>query len=362
MCVAPLESDVVNADQPPPLLRLDHLTFRYGTTTVVDDVSLALAAGEIGCLLGPSGCGKTTLLRLIAGFEAPAAGSVVMDGAQVSSPAGVVPPEARRMGMVFQDFALFPHLTVADNIAFGLRGTRAAERRARVEALLALTGLGGLGARFPHELSGGQQQRVALARALAPRPRLVLLDEPFSSLDVTLRERLAAEVRGILLEEKLSAILVTHDQHEAFAFADRIGVVRAGRLEQWANAYDLYHRPNTRFVAEFIGEGAFLPAVVGPDGIATALGPMQGELTGPGKHAHEVELLLRPDDVVHDDAAACKAEVIARAFRGAEFLYTLELPDGHRVQALVPSHHDHPPGSRIGIRLDTEHLVAFPAR
>jgi len=328
---------------------------------VVDDVSLDLAAGQIGCLLGPSGCGKTTLLRLIAGFEAPAAGNIEVDGAPVSSPAGVVPPESRRMGMVFQDFALFPHLDVAGNIAFGLRALPPAERASRVNALLALTGLQGLGARFPHELSGGQQQRVALARALAPRPRLVLLDEPFSSLDVTLREHLAAEVRSILQEEGLSAILVTHDQHEAFAFADRIGVVCAGRLEQWGTAYDLYHRPRTRFVAGFIGEGAFVPAVAGADGVETTLGIARGELTGPGRHLSRVALLLRPDDVVHDDTAACKAEVVARAFRGAEFLYTLRLPDGHSVQALVPSHHDHPVGSRIGIRLDTEHLVVFPA-
>lgn len=344
-----------------PRLEAARLTRRFGGRAVVEGVSLDLMPGEVTCLLGHSGCGKSTTLRILAGVDRQDEGEVRIEGRLVSGRGLHLPPESRAVGLMFQDFALFPHLDVARNIAFGLRALAPAERDSRVNALLALTGLQGLGARFPHELSGGQQQRVALARALAPRPRLVLLDEPFSSLDVTLREHLASEVRTILQEEGLSAILVTHDQHEAFAFADRIGVVCAGRLEQWGSAYDLYHRPRTRFVAGFIGEGAFIPAVAGADGVETALGIARGELTGPGRHLSRVVLLLRPDDVVHDETAACKAEVVARAFRGAEFLYTLRLPDGHRIQALVPSHHDHPVGSRIGIRLDTEHLVVFPA-
>ena len=325
----------------------------------MQDIHLEIAVGAIACLLGPSGCGKTTLLRLIAGFERPEAGTITLDGTVISSRERMVAPEHRHMGMVFQDFALFPHLTVGANIGFALPKD---ERAARVAELLAMTGLEGLADRYPHQISGGQQQRVALARALAPRPRLVLLDEPFSSLDVSLRERLAGEVRRILQREGTAAILVTHDQHEAFAFADGIGVVNDGRIEQWAPAYDLYHRPATRFVADFIGEGAFVAGRRTRAGIETELGLLTGEVRVPARASDDehLEVLLRPDDVMHDDAAPCRAEVVSKAFRGAEILYTLRLPSGTTICALVPSHHDHPPGTAIGIRLDTAHLVAFP--
>ena len=343
-----------------PLLQLAGLTHRYGARPVVRDASFDLAAGHIACLLGPSGCGKTTLLRLIAGFESPEAGTIALEGAVISSPDAVVAPEHRHMGMVFQDFALFPHLDVAANVGFGLAPSG---RAVRVAELLELTGLAGLGQRYPHQLSGGQQQRVALARALAPRPQLVLLDEPFSSLDVDLRERLAGEVRQILLREGTTAILVTHDQHEAFAFADTIGVVNEGRIEQWATPYDLYHRPATRFVADFIGEGAFVTGRRTPAGIETELGLLTGEMHLPRSpsDAKLLDVLLRPDDVIHDDAAPCKAVVLSKAFRGAEILYLLRLASGATVTALVPSHHDHPIGTPIGVRLDTAHVIAFPA-
>ncbi len=340
------------------LLTLAGVSHRYGARPVVQDADLELAPAAIACLLGPSGCGKTTLLRLIAGFERPETGTIALDGTVISSPERMVAPEHRHMGMVFQDFALFPHLTVSGNIGFGLDKK---QRPARVAELLTLTGLDGLGNRYPHQISGGQQQRVALARALAPRPRLVLLDEPFSSLDVSLRERLAGEVRLILQREGTAAILVTHDQHEAFAFADGIGVVHDGRIEQWASAYDLYHRPATRFVADFIGEGTFVPGRRTPSGIETELGLLTGEvrMTEPVGEREHLEVLLRPDDVVHDDAGPCRAEVVAKAFRGAEILYTLRLASGTTVSALVPSHHDHPLGLPIGIRLDAAHVVAF---
>jgi iron(III) transport system ATP-binding protein len=234
--------------------------------------------------------------------------------------------------------------------------------------MLELVGLAAVARRYPHELSGGQQQRIALARALAPAPKLLLMDEPFSNLDVELRARLGAEVRQILKESGTSAILVTHDQQEAFAIADRVGVMNAGKLEQWDRPYELYHRPASRFVADFIGQGVFLPArVLGSGRLAIELGELTGDIPAPcGRDCGvcadgaAVEVLLRPDDVVHDDTSALTAEVVRKVFRGGDFVYTLRLASGREVLALVPSHHDHAIGERIGIRLDADHVITFP--
>jgi len=336
------------------LLEVRDLSHAYGTQQVVRGISFSLARGAIGCLLGPSGCGKTTVLRCIAGFEAVQAGTIHIGGRQVSAPGATVAPERRRIGMVFQDYALFPHLTVGGNIAFGLRGARA-ERDARVAELAAMVGLSAALDKYPHEISGGQQQRAALARSLAPRPDLLLLDEPFSNLDVDQRERLSAEVREIIKASGATAVLVTHDQQEAFAMADEIGVLHEGRIQQWDTAYNLYHRPANRFIADFVGQGAFLPATA-VNARELELGLLQGAAPHGGR---SLEVLLRPDDVVHDDAAPTKAEVVHKAFRGAEILYTLRLESGRKVLALVPSHHNHAIGERIGIRLDVDHVVAF---
>lgn len=353
-------------------LTVDDVSVQFGgqgpaSRAAVDHVSLALRQGDIGVLLGPSGCGKTTLLRAIAGLERPQGGHIALDGQTVfGAPQGLhVAAERRRIGMVFQDFALFPHLSVAQNVGFGLAHVGRAERRQRVQELLDLVGLSAMAARWPHQLSGGQQQRVALARALAPRPRLLLLDEPFSSLDVDLRERLAHEVRAILKQTHTTALFVTHDQLEAFALGDFIGVMRQGQLHQWAAPYELYHRPATRFVAEFIGHGVFAAARVRTDDagqahLSTALGdwPLPaGEQ--PSWGSGPCDLLLRADDVLHDDASTVQAEILRKAFRGSEFLYTLKLDSGETVVAHVPSHHDHAVGERIGIRLELDHIVTF---
>jgi iron(III) transport system ATP-binding protein len=350
-------------------LELRGVSVDYGRHRAVSEVSLALAQGAIGCLLGPSGCGKTTVLRAIGGFEPVIRGEILLNGEVVSAPGVHVAPERRRIGMVFQAHALFPHLRVGENVAFGLRELAPGERDARVAELLATVGLERLGRKYPHELSGGQQQRVALARALAPRPKLLLLDEPFSNLDVDLRERLSIEVREILKRFGATAILVTHDQHEAFAMADDIGVMSEGRIEQWASPYDLYHRPATQFVADFVGQGVFVDGqVVGEREVEIELGRLPARVPDdcrPGcaecDDGCRVSVLLRPDDVVHDEAAPLQAEVVAKAFRGAEFLYTLRLASGVRVLSLVPSHHDHAIGERIGIRLDVDHVVVFHA-
>jgi iron(III) transport system ATP-binding protein len=336
------------------LLEMDDVSVAYQGPPVVRGVGMRLAAGRIGCLLGPSGCGKTTLLRAVAGFEPVRTGEIFLRGRSVSREGFSLPPEQRRVGMVFQDLALFPHLNVADNITFGLRRLDRGRRRLRVQELLSLVGLEQAAASFPHQLSGGQQQRVALARAMAPRPDLLLLDEPFSSLDGDMREKLAREVRQIIGQDCLTALLVTHDQLEAFAMADEIGVMHDGRLHQWGSAYDLYHRPADRFVADFIGRGVMLPGtVVNEREVDTELGRIRGRNPAVAVPGSRVEVLLRPDDVVHDDAIPACAEVVARAFRGAEFLYTLRLPSGAEVLCLAPSHHDHDhePGERIGIRL-----------
>ena len=332
----------------------------------VDDVSFGLRAGDIGVLIGPSGCGKTTLLRAVAGLEPVAAGEIKLSGTVVGSAGQSLPPEQRRIGMVFQDYALFPHLDVAHNVGFGIHHLPRPERKARVAEVLALVGLDGSQQRFPHELSGGQQQRVALARALAPRPQLLLLDEPFSNLDVDLRERLAQEVRGILKDTGTTALFVTHDQLEAFALGDAIGVMNGGRLEQWDEAYALYHRPATRFVARFIGHGVFAPAEIVQCAHGLCVHTPVGELADlaecPLPDAYpqgRCEVLLRADDIVHDDASPVKARIERKAFRGSEFLYTLRLQSGEQVLAHVPSHHDHAIGEWIGIRPAVDHVVTF---
>jgi iron(III) transport system ATP-binding protein len=342
-----------------PLLAVRDLRHAYGSNEVIRGLSLSLAKGTIGCLLGASGCGKTTVLRCIAGFEPVQAGEIWLNGQLVSRRGVRTPTEARRVGMVFQDYALFPHLTVAENIGFGLReGDRAARAR-RVDETLETVRLGGLRDKYPDELSGGQQQRIALARALAPRPDLLLLDEPFSNLDVEFRAQLSVEVREILKQQNTTAILVTHDQHEAFNLADEIGIMRDGAIEQWDTPYRLYHEPVSRYVADFVGQGVFLPGtVLAESRIRLELGVFQARPSG-WPQGTEVDVLLRPDDILHDDTSPLQAKVLHKAFRGAQFLYTLQLPAGGRVMSLVPSHHNHAIGERIGIRLEIDHLVAF---
>jgi iron(III) transport system ATP-binding protein len=345
----------------PSQLEVHSVSVAYGASTIVRNVSFVLETGSIGCLLGPSGCGKTTLLRAIAGFEPVSTGEVRLRGNPVSRPGMTVPPERRRIGMVFQDFALFPHLSVAKNIEFGLRGQPRVMRRKRVEALLELVGMSDAAGQFPHQLSGGMQQRVALARAMAPRPDILLLDEPFSSMDAELREQLAREVRDLLEREGVTAILVTHDQLEAFAMADIIGVLGQGEVHQWDTGFGLYHKPADRFVADFIGQGVLLPATVHDEiRVKTELGRIAGEHPHGLDAGTAAEVLIRPDDMLYDESSPRKAVVVERAFRGAEFLYTLRLASGTQVLCLVPSHYRHAIGDEIGVRLQADHLVVFP--
>lgn len=345
----------------PIILELNDVSCGYAGHKVVSELSVHLRAGDIGCLLGPSGCGKTTTLRAIAGFEPIASGEIVLAGEVMSAAQRRTPPEQRRIGMVFQDYALFPHLTVQDNVAFGIN--RHPDRKRIVGELLELVKLNHLGRRYPHELSGGQQQRVALARALAPDPKLLLMDEPFSNLDGELRRRLSSEVRDILKQRGISAMLVTHDQSEAFAVCDHVGVLKEGRLQQWDSPYNLYHEPVTPFVASFIGQGYFIRGqLLTPDTVQTELGVIRGNRAYQLPAGSAVDVLLRPDDIVGHEDSALQATVVGKTFLGAATLYRLQLPTGSVLESIFPSHADHAMGAQVGIRIAADHLVVFAAQ
>jgi iron(III) transport system ATP-binding protein len=331
----------------PVVVACRELHRHFGAVRAVDGVDLTVRAGEIAALLGPSGCGKTTLLRLLAGFERPDRGTVALGGQVIASPERMLAPERRRIGMVFQDYALFPHLDVAANVGYAL-GRR--PDRARVDEVLELVGLAGLGDRRPDELSGGQQQRVALARALAPTPQMILLDEPFSNLDAALRDRVRTEVRDILRAAGVTTLLVTHDQEEALSLADTVSVMRDGRVEQTGRPEEVYGSPATRWVGEFLGEIDVLPGEAA-DGAATcALGrvPVPRELTGP------VEVLVRPESLslgTHREHGEHEAVVVDRTFYGHDQLVTVELNGGLRVRSRsigFPAWH---PGDRLRVGL-----------
>ncbi len=342
-------------------LELANLSAAYGKgETVVSDINLSLKEGELGCLLGPSGCGKTTILRAISGFQTLTSGSISLAGKVLSTPDKTTSPEQRTVGMVFQDHALFPHLTIGDNIGFGLSKLNSAERKSRIATLLDLVGMQAHVKKYPHELSGGQSQRVALARAIAPRPSLLLMDEPFSNLDTELRESLGYEVRNLLKELGITAIMVTHDQNDAFALGDRIGVMSEGKLMQWDSSFNLYHAPKSRFVANFIGDGIFVRGQIIDDGtVSTSFGEIKGEVINVDATSNEVEVLVRPDDVTYDKNSAIIGHVKRKAFKGAQTLYTLETSNGDTLISLVPSHDDHEIGDTIGVAINADHLVCF---
>jgi len=343
-------------------LHINDVTLAYGDVEVVYGVSLVLEKGEIGCLLGPSGCGKSTLLRSIAGFEKVKSGDISMRGQMLSSAAYCMPTEERNIGMVFQDIALFPHLTIAENIAFGIRKWSKEEQQKRISELLELVGLSGTEARYPHSLSGGQQQRIALARAMAPKPDLLLLDEPFSGLDANLRETLVPEIRDILKQEQMSAILVTHDQMEAFAMADKVAVMQQGVIQQWGTAFNIYHEPKTRFVADFIGLGEFINGrIVDEYSVDTALGRLVGQDTLKFSPGTPVELLIRPDDIQHQEGANITGVIVSKWFRGSHYLYQVKLENGEIVPCITACHHDHDVNETLDIQVEFDHLVVFPS-
>lgn len=325
----------------------------------VRDISFSVREGEILCLLGPSGCGKTTILRAIAGFERVQSGEILLSGRVVSSPSETVPTEHRRVGMVFQEYALFPHLPVADNIAFGLSHLPRAERRRLVDEMLCLTGLEGLERRYPHELSGGQQQRVALSRALVQNPVLLLLDEPFSNLDPDMAGRMRQEVHALLRRMKTTSIMVTHDHEEAFAMADRIAVLNQGVLEQMDSPELIYHLPATRFVADFVGQADFIAGRIQQGLVHTELGTFPNTINGAeGDH---VTVMIRPDDVHLVPHKPAEPKIVARQFRGSENLYRVRLPSGQIVHSSESSTSVYQEGTAVELRVSATHTVLFQA-
>ncbi len=343
------------------LLNIKNISCKYHTQTVVRELSFHANKGDMICLVGPSGCGKTTVLRAIAGFEAIHSGEITLHDNVITRPGYQLAPEKRKIGMVFQDYALFPHMNICDNICFGLRNLSKHEKSKTSGKMLTIVGLEGLGKRYPHELSGGQQQRVALARALAPMPDIILMDEPFSNLDVEMRESLSQEIRSILKAQGVTGIMVTHDQHEAFAMADVIGVMKDGEIQQWDTAYNLYHEPANPFVADFIGQGVMLEGtLISPNQIETEIGIVKGDRAYNWERGCKLKLLLRPDDVISDQNGNLVGEITQRAFKGAEIMYTIRLSTGTEVMSLFPSHHDHFIGDKVRLSLAADHMIAFP--
>ncbi len=323
----------------------------------VQDISFAAKEGEILCLLGPSGCGKTTILRAIAGFQPVRSGQIFLSDQLVSSQKVMTPTENRRIGMVFQEYALFPHLRVQDNIAFGLSQSTQSLRATRVQEMLRLTGLEGFERRYPHELSGGQQQRVALARALVQNPIVLLLDEPFSNLDPDMSGRMRQELHDLLRRTKTTTILVTHDHDEAFAMADRIAVLNQGRLEQFDTPEMMYHLPATPFVADFVGQADFIPGTVSHGMVQTELGEFLDTLEC--QDGTTVVVMIRPDDIHLVPTEGARSRVISRQFRGSENLYTVSLPSGQIVHSSQGSTSIYQVGTAVELRVLATHTVLF---
>lgn len=348
-------------EQQTPVLAMEDVSLYFDSVVAVEDVTLHVNKGDIAVLLGPSGCGKTSCLRLIAGLETPSEGKIFIAGRQVAGNGVWVPPEKRGVGMVFQDYALFPHLTVADNITFGLRKKSQQQKYERVREILALVGLEGLAERYPHQLSGGQQQRVALARALAPQPRLLLMDEPFSNLDTDLRIHVRDEVRHILKKTNNTAIFVTHDQEEAFSIGDRLAVINKGRLEQVDRPEVLFHEPATRFVADFVGHADFIEGTVRAGLIHTELGDFpwpKNRITMP--EGTPVEVLVRPDHITLVPSREGQGTIIEKRFLGSFNQYDILLATGYTLHAYSSSSVFYDEGTRVKIHLEEENLIIFP--
>ena len=347
------------------ILKCEGLSKSYGGVSAVRDLSLEVFRGELLVILGASGCGKTTTLRMLAGFEWPDAGFIELNGRTVANPREFTPPEKRKIGMVFQDYALFPHLTLEKNIAYGLPSMGSARRSkdpnqvmqrlrlsVRVSEVLGLVGITHLSNRMPHELSGGEQQRAALARALAPRPLVLLMDEPFSNLDAKLREQVREDVKRILSQTEVTTLLVTHNQEEALSMADRVAVMHEGRLEQLDTPQNIYQRPATTYVASFVGTAGFLSATYADGRLHTAAGSIPRE--SPPRYAEDLEVLARPEDLVFEPSDDGQGRLISFAYHGSYTLYTIIMDNGEIVYCMKPTLESYPEGASVRVRFATK--------
>jgi len=342
-------------------LKLDikNLSYNIDQAKILNNLDLSIDENEIISIIGPSASGKSSLIRIIAGFEQIDSGQIKLNDRIINSSQITVSPELRNIGIIFQDLALFPHLTCQQNIMFGMHNFSEKDQVDRTIHLQKLLSIVDISQKYPHEISGGQQQRVAIARALAPKPEILLLDEPFSALDEELKEQLIGDVKKLLKEEKITTIFVTHNIKEAFELSDKIGFLSQKKIIQYDKPYNIYHKPSNREIANFCGIGGFIKGIViDKNHVSTSLGVFFGE-TSPFAENTQVDVMIRPDDIIHDDDATQSAKVIEKIFHGSDFLYKLELHDGQNIFCYTPSHHDHSINEVIGIKSDIDHLILF---
>ena len=340
-------------------LSVSQISFSIDGNKILDNLNFEVAEKDIVSIIGPSASGKSSLLRLIAGFETIDSGKIKINNIIVDNNQKFIKPQNRNIGIIFQDLALFPHLNCKDNITFGISKWPKNKKDMRLTRLMDLLNITEISNKYPHEISGGQQQRVAIARALAPKPEILLLDEPFSALDEELKEQLMLDVKNLLKEENITSIVITHNIKEAFQLSDKIAYLSEKKILQYDTPYDMYHKPSTKEIANFCGIGSFLKGtVVDANHVSTSLGVLFGK-TIPYVKGEIVYIMIRPDDVIHDDNSAASAKVIEKNFHGADFLYKLELKDGQNIFCYTPSHHNHSINEIIGIKAQIDHLILF---
>ena len=340
-------------------LEIEDVSLSIEGNLILDNLSLNIDEHEIISLIGPSASGKSSLLRIIAGFENISSGKVKLNGLIVDDRSTIVQPQNRNIGIIFQDLALFPHLSCKDNIIFGITNYSEDHKRQRLDRLCNLLDISSIKDKFPHEISGGQQQRIAIARALAPGPEILLLDEPFSALDEELKETLIHDVKNLLKEEKITTIVITHNIKEAYQLSDKIAFLDNKKIIQFDTAYNLYHKPYTKEIANFCGIGSFIKGtVIDSNHVSTILGDLFGD-TSKYKVGSNVSVMIRPDDIIHDDNSSQSAKVLEKIFFGSDFLYKLELSEGEKIFCYTPSHHNHAINEVIGIKPVIDHLILF---
>ena len=341
-------------------LQIKNISLNFGDEEIIKNLTMDVSENEVTSVLGASASGKSSLLRVIGGFENIDSGEIILNQKTVNNQQKTIQPEFRNIGIIFQDLSLFPHLTVSQNIAFGISNATNKEKLERCNELQYILEIDEISEKYPHQISGGQQQRVAIARAIAPKPELLLLDEPFSALDEELKEQLLQDVKKLLKSEKITTILITHNIKEAFGLSDKIAFLSDKKIIQYDTPYDIYHKPFSREIANFFGISSYIKGkVLDKNHVATSLGTIFGQTTAPYNNGQDIEVLIRPDDIIHDDNAPDSAKVIEKIFHGSDFLYKLELNDGQHIFCYTPSHHDHSLNETIGITMQIDHLILF---